>query len=388
MKILYDHQAFEMQKIGGISRYFREILGGVGKLDEVAVELAIKYSDNEYLKKSEFSAKIECKPDTYESFCGGREFKGKWTLFNLRNKVFNFVESESINKELSIKALQAQDFDVFHATYYDDYFLPYLGEKPFVLTIHDMIHEIYPEYFSLGDQTARRKRALALRAERIIAISDCTKKDIVQILGLPPEKVDVVYHSNSIGCELEHRMTPLNLPSRYLLFVGSRTGYKNFYSFFNSISPLLRKDETLHLVCVGATFSNTEMTFLDHHGLSGKVHSRFVDDAELRALYAQALAFVFPSLYEGFGLPVLEAFSCGCAAILSDSSSLPEIGGNAAIYFDPKDANSICTNISKVIYSDQTRFELIELGYKRAKLFSWEKACKDTALVYRKVYEN
>ncbi len=113
-----------------------------------------------------------------------------------------------------------------------------------------------------------------------------------------------------------------------------------------------------------------------------KVHHIKVDDNSLKNLYRNAEAFVFPSLYEGFGLPVLEAFSCGCPAILSNASSLPEIGGDGAIYFDPYDKESITNSIEKVLHDEEFRDNLIQKGYERQKFFSWKKTAASTKKVY------
>ena len=385
MKILYDHQIFEAQRIGGISRYFCEIMERLGKTDGITVELALKYSENEYVKNSEFSWQAETNPDSYENFLQGHEFRGKWSLYEVRNKVRRPIALQVANKCLSIATLQRQDFDIFHPTYYDDYFLPYIGTKPFVLTVYDMIHEIYPEYFSLTDLTSERKRKLAQKAAKIIAISEHTKKDLVQFCNIPAEKIEVIHLANSMDCNLDVKTQPLALPSRYILFVGSRSVYKNFYFFISSIRSILEADSALHIVCAGSSFSKNELDFFDQHGLTGKVHCHSVSDAELGLLYKQAIVFIFPSLYEGFGLPVLEAFGSSCPVVLSNTGSLPEVGGDGAIYFEPKDAHSLQTAISAVLYSEKTRANLIESGNARLRLFSWDKTGCATESVYREV---
>lgn len=386
MKILYDHQIFQEQKFGGISRYFCEIIERLDKADGMNVDLTVKYSQNEYLKRSGFSAKAEDNPDSYENFFGGDEFKGKWSLYKLRNRLRKPIEPHDVNKRLAIMALQKQDFDIFHPTYYDDYFLPYLGSKPFVLTVYDMIHEIYPEYFNLSDQISKRKCNLAQRASKVIAISNSTKKDLVQFFDIPEKKVEVIHLSNSIDSRLEANTHLTTLPSRFLLFVGSRSAYKNFFFFINSVKSILAADPTLHLVCTGSPFNNNEKAFLEQNGVEVRTHNYSATDAELKLLYQQALVFVFPSLYEGFGLPVLEAFSGGCPTVLSDSGSLPEIGGDGAIYFEPKNSSSLQAAISKALYSEQFRADLIERGNKRLRLFSWEETCSKTESVYREIF--
>ena len=388
MKILYDHQIFETQKVGGISRYCYELLYGLARFNDVVVELSLKHSPNEYLKNSQFSKKIEPDPDNYENFLQGREFIGKWSLFNLRKIFRRLGQAKSGNVERSIAALKKQEFDIFHPTYYDDYFLPYLGGKPFVLTVHDMIHDIYPEHFNLSDQTSIKKRNLALLATKIITVSECTKIDLIQFYGIPPDKVEVIHLACSKYAHESENVVRPAMPARFLLYVGTRSGYKNFYFFLNSIGRVLKADPTLHVVCAGTAFSDNEMAFIMQHEFAARVHSFSVTDAVLWQLYKRALALVFPSLYEGFGLPVLEAFGLDCPAILSNSGSLPEIGGEAAIYFYPKDANSIQAAISKTIYgSEQFRRNLVVRGNLRAQQFSWENTCRQTEKVYRQILE-
>ena len=386
MKILYDHQAFEMQKFGGISRYFCELITQLDNNPAASVEVAIQYSQNEYLKDTRFGLTAQENPDSYDNFMRGRDFRGKWNLYAARNKLRKPIDAEAVNKQVAIAALQRQDFDVFHPTYYDDYFLPYIGNKPFVLTVYDMIHEIYPEYFNLADRTSDRKRRLAQKAHKILAISECTKKDLVQFFGIPADKVEVVHLASSMGTAAIPTVrpsAPTTLPARYVLFVGSRTVYKNFFFFINSIRTLLATDPGLHIVCTGAGFNKNERVFFEIHGLADRVHHRAANDAELQALYQQAQVFVFPSLYEGFGLPVLEAFSCACPTVLGNAGSLPEIGGDGALYFEPKDAQSVRLAMSQALYDQPLRAELIARGHRRLALFTWDKTCRDTEIAYR-----
>lgn len=386
MKILYDHQAFEMQKFGGISRYFSELISQLDGSPTATVEVAIQYSHNEYLKNTRFGLKTQENPDSYEKFMEGREFRGKWNLYAVKKKFSKPIIAEAVNKEVAIAALQRQDFDVFHPTYYDDYFLPYIGNKPFVLTVYDMIHEIYPEYFNLTDRTSDRKRRLAQKAHKILAISECTKKDLVQFFGLPAEKIEVVHLASSMrpmATQPLRLSTPSELPMRYVLFVGSRTVYKNFFFFINSMRALLEADLGLHIVCTGAAFSKNERVFFEIHGLSDRVHYRAANDAELQTLYQQAQVFVFPSLYEGFGLPVLEAFSCDCPVVLGNAGSLPEIGGDGALYFEPKDMQSLQAAMSQALYDQSLCAELVLRGQRRLALFGWRRTCRGTEAVYR-----
>ena len=383
MRVLYDYQAFEMQKFGGVSRYFCEIIEQLDHNPAATVEVAVHYSQNEYLKKTRFGVYAEVKSDGFDEFLGGLVFPGKWKLYAARNKLRKLVDTEVSNKQLAIQALQRQDFDIFHPTYYDDYFLPYLGNKPFVLTVYDMIHEIYPEYFSLADRTSESKYKLAHLAHKILAISECTKQDLVRFFGLPADKILVTHLGSSMDPAAAALDRPPALPARYVLFVGARSIYKNFYFFAQSMRPLLEKDPTLHIVCSGAPFNHNEQLFFDMHGLTGRMHHHAGSDAELQMLYQQALAFVFPSLYEGFGLPVLEAFSSACPVVLGNAGSLPEIGGDAAVYFEPKDGQSVQTAMAQALYNQPLRADLVARGQQRLAQFSWDTTCRATERVYR-----
>ena len=165
--------------------------------------------------------------------------------------------------------------------------------------------------------------------------------------------------------------------------MGGRPAYKNFDRFIESVSGILRDHEELHVVCAGwLPFSPQEKKVFEKLNISHNVHQVKINDRILKNLYRNALAFVFPSLYEGFGLPVLEAFSCGCPALVSNSSSLPEIGGDGAGLFDPDDRESIRSAVERVLFNEKYRDDLIRKGSERLKFFSWKK----TALSTKKVY--
>jgi len=379
MKILYDFRIFEEQRFGGISRYFYELMQHFRNDPDLTWELPIRYTDNEYLLN------LNRLKDIYEEDPISR---GKWRLRHLRNRLFLGKNRNRANKELAIERIQSGEYDIFHPTYYDDYFLKFLPKnKPFVLTVYDMIHEIYPEYFSLTDPTSNHKKMLVQRAARIIAISETTKRDLVDIFGVDKDKVTVIYLGNSLATDAKPTDSNLirDLPVRYLLFVGDRRGHKNFYFFLRAVSALLLANPELQIVCAGSSFKSRENQFFKSLGLIDRIKQYAVDDVRLAYLYQNAMALVFPSLYEGFGLPVLEAFNCGCPAVLSASGSLPEIGGEAAIYFNPKDGRAIREAVSRVINDEDFRRELIRKGAARAKDFSWEKTAQMTQQVYADV---
>jgi glycosyltransferase involved in cell wall biosynthesis len=372
MKILYDHQAFEMQNIGGISRYFAELINFNPQSC-----LSLKHSDNIYINTDTFK-KYDILPKNYEleHFLTPKKFKGKWRLFMLYKYLFG-----NANLRLSINTLKKSGFDVFHPTYYDPYFLQYLKNKPFVLTVYDMIHELFPQYFFGDKDMLSNKRKLILSADKIIAISEQTKKDLLQFFPEVQEKITVIYHGFSFPI-----LNNSEKKENYILFTGSRGAYKNFNAFARAVSPLLIK-YNLRLICTGHDFNSEEKEFLENLRITDRTVCKFSSDKELNELYAKATAFVFPSLHEGFGIPVLEAFASGCPAILANTSSLPEIGADAAVYFDPYSIDDMRAQIDRVISSPALQKELIIKGKDRVKQFSWEKCAKETLQVYNRLFK-
>lgn len=383
MKILYDHQIFTIQKFGGISRYFAQIISHLP--DDIDYEIAIKYSDNGYLDKIIFSESIESMFSEEEKFFKNIKFRGRTRLFSIIKKInkASVCDCHTLNKKQSIEALKKQDFDIFHPTYYDDYFLDYLGNKPFVLTIHDMIHEIYPELFN-ERETQKKKALLAKKAAHIIAVSEKTKKDIRDILEVSEDKISVIYHANSLKKEKIREI----LPGNYLLFVGNRGLYKNFMFFVSAIEQILKRDPSLLVICIGSTFSAEERDFFNYLGVENRFISRTTSDFELSQLYQGAKALIFPSYYEGFGIPILEAFEAGCPVLLSSSSCFTEIAQDAALYFEPKNIKEMRSAIEDILVDNPLREGLIERGLYRVRDFSWSKSAIDTSNVYKRLLQN
>lgn len=385
MKVLYDHQIFELQPFGGISRYFYE-LWRHADLAGFSARIEAHYGKNAYLLEApEFRESFQAFGDPWKVFLESANIPGKGRILKLKQLISpgkpwkkTFKEK---NRLASLEQLAGGDFSIFHPTYYGPYFLDALKGRPFVLTVFDMIHERFPEYFKLTDRVNSYKYKLCQEAARIVVISEQTKHDLVTIFRVDPDKVDVVLLANSLSPPCNQ--PALKLPKAYILFTGRRTIYKNFYFMVRALANILR-DNNLTLVCSGKGFSPDERIFFESLGIGHNVIHITGDNALLAYLYQKASAFIFPSLYEGFGLPVLEAFACGCPAILSNTSSLPEVGGDAAMYFAPKDMRSIQQAVEKVIAHEDVRQDLIAKGYERLKLFSWEKTARETAGVYRK----
>ncbi len=387
MKVLYDHQTFELQIFGGISRYFTELMSQSSAAGLYDTELSLVYTDNGYLKKmSPGSYAAIPKPlDPYARFMPGVHFKGKRRLFQWTKRWRTedaSIDFQAVNRQHSVRKLQEGDYDVFHATYYNRYFLDHIGQKPFVLTVYDLIHERFPEF--LMSDPGNKSRAVLERADMLIAISESTKQDLMQFYQVPEDRIAVTH----LACSLDPlaaeaaRLTP-EPPVRYLLHVGHRDLYKNFYFFLEIVRPFLMSDPGLHVVCTGPAFYGAELEFFRSLGIAGRMVHYYGSDAELAAPSPRAPAPVHPPQVGGFGLPLLEAVACGCPVVCSRAGSFPEVAGDAALYFEPKDPSSIADVLGSVLSDNQPlRASLMAKGYERLKQFSWSRTAAETRAVY------
>lgn len=359
MRVLYDHQAFTIQEYGGISRYFYELMKHFKVNPVIDISSSLRFSNNEYIKdKSVISS---------TPFIRGVAFQKKVEAMNLLNE----FKSKSIYKE--------DVFDVFHPTYYDPYYLKSENSKPIVITFHDLIHEKFKQY---DHQTLQNKRKVLNRADQIIAVSQNSKNDLMEYYQIPDKRISVIHLASSLNTEETNGAQPPT--DRYLLYVGNREDYKNFIFFVKSIAPLLIKDETLFLFCAGGgAFTKTERALFQQLKISTKVKIYAGNDTNLRHMYTHAIAFFCPSFYEGFGIPLLEAMSCGCPIAVSKTSSLPEVAGDAALYFNPMSSESIFAAAEAMVTKSDLRLVLKDKGLLRVKEFSWRKTAERTLEVYK-----
>lgn len=366
MKLLYDHQIFDLQRYGGISRYFYELMRCYAAAGTPEFELACPYTTNAYLWDAPFLK--------LNTLLTRKRFKGSGLVNNLL--------AGRKNRSAAEAALRAGNYDLFHPTYYDPYFLELLGGKPFVLTVHDMTHERYPDCYPAADQTSGSKRLLVDSAAHIITDSESTKHDLLEFCRVAEAKVTVVHLGCSLACPATTAST-IALPETYLLYVGERSRYKNFAFAVRALAPLFREQPDLQLICIGGgVFTPEELALLAELGLTGRCRQMRLADAELATAYSHAVALIFPSLCEGFGIPVLEAFACGCPAILSTRTSLPEVGGDAALYFDPERGEELLSQAVRLLADNSLREELVQAGRERVREFSWERTAAETRAVY------
>ena len=364
MRIAYDHQIFGWQRYGGISRYFFELATNIAhaKTEEVAIISPLYV--NSYLSSAPIDFPIM-----------GREVPA----IKRSGRIYR-----AINNFLAPPMLKRFRPDVVHETYYSKRGLAPSKSKV-VLTVFDMIHERFPESFPRWDATAKEKAAAVERADHIICISENTRQDLIQILGVRSDKTSVVHLGFTLtataGAAPSARARP------FLLYVGSRGGYKNFDMLLRVYGeqPTLRNEFDL-VAFGGGTFSLQERTHMERFGLSSpQVQQIGGDDSVLAGLYSTATLFVFPSLYEGFGIPPLEAMSFDCPVVCSNSSSIPEVVGDAAVLFDPASTEALGEALMKVAGDMSLRQALVARGRERIKMFSWQRCAKQTLDVYRSV---
>jgi glycosyltransferase involved in cell wall biosynthesis len=382
MRVLYDHQIFDKQKIGGISRYFSEIVRNAP--EGMDPEISIAYSDNEYLHGILPAESVKGLYDPRYTFLRGIEFRGKGRLFRALRRMNPeaYQSPYDFNRKSTIAALEAQNFDVFHPTFFDDYFLEHLGNKPFVITIHDMIPEIFPEFYVTRSslRTTRSKERLAKRADHIIAVSENTKRDICTYYEIEESKISVIYH----GTHLDGSRKEKESRGKYILYIGDRVaGYKNFLFLLRAIGPILLEDPDIYLLCSGPDFTTNELEYMKILEIESKVKSNFIPDDTIGGVFSEALCLVLPSYYEGFGIPILEALACSCPLAISDIEVFREIAGEAALYFNPKDVHEIRGQIRHLCTRPDLREELAAKGLERLNKFSWERTAKRTFEVYK-----
>jgi len=374
IKVLYDDEIFSSQTTGGVSRYFSEVISHLDLIPDVSISLPLIMTANEYIRNSDIFHGV--------GVTSRFNFKGRRILFRL------------INRLPLIHALRERRFDVFHFTYYDVNLLKYLEGKAFVITIHDLIPELF--YGSTYSAVIRSglirlfpiqslKRQLIERAARIVAVSLNTKNDLVRLYGAAPDKVDVIHPGVGNSVIYHGGSTPRRTPECFILITGRRWGYKNFLGVARSIGDTLRAKPDLHLLCVGGgQLTAEEMSVFESCGCSSRVIQMDLTDAELAWAYAHAVAFVFPSLYEGFGIPILEAFANGCPTILSNRSCFPEIGDEAALFFDPDSPSQLETLLRRVVGDCELRRELAGRARVRLRDFSWTRSAQAHAGCYIK----
>jgi len=287
------------------------------------------------------------------------------------------------------------DFDVVHCT---ENFIPPVKKGRIVTTVHDLISLVHPEFHlsATVKEEKRRLKEMKDRADIIIAVSENTKKDLVNLLHIEQERIRVIYEAPSrIYRKIKDRNLVDGIKKRYninkdfILYVGMLEPRKNLVRLIKTYKESkTRHKMDYHLVIVGEKGWMYDEIFKTTKSLNLKsdvIFTGYVGEDDLSLLYNGAKLLVYPSLYEGFGLPPLEAMACGTPVVTSNISSLPEVVGDAAVLVNPYDVDSIAEGILKVLVDGKLKDNLVKKGFNRVKLFSWERTASETLKVYEDV---
>lgn len=354
---------------------------GLGNYSRAMIHILSKYyPDNRYIlytpKKAEKFSNLFADAENIAV----RTPKSLWKTFH------------SLWRRYQLTPLAAQETDIFHGLSHE---LPVGIEKKgikTVVTMHDLIAWRHPEYFKLADvKIYQKKQKHACRiADIVIAISEQTKRDLIEILRVDSQKIRVVYqpcspifYRESSETEKKARAEKYRLPERFILSVGTIEARKNLLTVLRALPAL---PEDICLVAVGrkTEYANVVVEEAKRLGLSDRL--LLIDNGDFSdfpAIYANAAAFVYPSFYEGFGIPILEAMNCGVPVVASNVTSLPEVGGDAALYIDPEDYETLGKHISNILDDKLLRNEMIRKGRLQADKFSEKNIADALWAVYR-----
>ena len=386
MRVITDDIIFHLQRNGGISRIYRESWPRMLDLDPT---LAIDVLTNDGPPSIPLLPRLVPRPALPILLDRAmRPIKLTWPV---RVEMSALLTRRGFGEPTQAQPTEARA-SVWHSTYYS---APLAWRGSTVVMFYDLVHERHPELFSRlrGSIMRHQKRRAALGADHIICISRSTQRDVIEFYGVAPERTTVVHLAADPAFSEErpqgHRSVsaPLEiarLPERFVLFIGSRTAYKNFHRVLRALESH-RALGDVSLVAVGAPWTDDERAETGRMGLDGRiVQLPWADDDLLVELYRRAAVFVYPSLYEGFGIPLVEAMASGCPVVASDIPSSREVAGDVPIYFSVDDTTGIAEALVQALRegrpSDRTR-----AGRAQAAGYSWEQTALGMLDVYRTV---
>lgn len=364
MKIAFDHKIFWSQKYGGISRYYTNLFVKFMSKD-VNFKIFSPYYKNNYLR-----------------YLDQKNIEGKYLKSSFP---YTSILYKKLNEILSPIKMYNWKPDIIHYTYYYEKFKK--KNKPVILTVYDLIHE--KNSLALNKPKFPKKKTIE-SADHIICISKETKKDLLQFYNVEEKKTSVIYlagdHFISSNLNQNFKLDFISKP--YILFVGSRAKYKNFEILIKALASNQRFLSDFDLVLFGGEkISKEERLFFYQNNINQEsIKHIYGDENLLNSLYKKAELFVFPSLAEGFGIPILESWINNCPVLCSDIPVFKEICENAVKYFDPKDKIDLADSLENILYSPLKRNELKKNGNLRLKEFSWDKCADETIKIYKNFF--
>jgi glycosyltransferase involved in cell wall biosynthesis len=377
MRVLVDGIVYGRQTYGGINTYFNQVLPRIARRPETDVDIFL--------------------PPACRGIAPGPPVRRRsrdllpartglsWRLDERLQPVI-----ERVNRRLMGMWAKTKRDVVFQSTYFTS--LPV--RVPHVAIAHDLNHELFPHLYDgpFGRWLRQRYPEYLREADRIIAVSHTTKAHVCKFYGIDPERVDVVHHATDHSTffpetsdrTLARLWDEFRIRPPYILYVGVHASpFKNFGTLLEAFRRCAR-EQPHTLVVAGPPWNQEEEERISHLPAYASVRIvRYPDDALLRALYGFATAFVYPSLFEGFGIPLLEAMACGTPIVASDIPPFREVAGDAVLYFDPSDPDDMANAIRRC-FKESSSQEYRARGLQRAGAYSWDRSASDTYAVYKK----
>lgn len=360
MRIFYEGEAFAGQSAGGITRYFTNLINRLPPHYQPVLTSIYRRDRLNYPRHPRLHLQ------EYRRFRPGR--------------LSHWLEKRSLQRFAA-----RQSFDLTHPTYYTLLSGADLTTvtRPLVITVHDMIHELFPQVEPGGRTIAAKQQAVNL-ADAIVCVSHNTKHDLLRFFPHLEDRITVTHLASEIDASTAEGDDPV--PSRpYFLYVGARTQeYKNFDGLLQAFAKAVSVNPDIILCVVGAPFTAAEsQQIAELHVDDRLLHCGYVNDRHLAKLYRHSLGFVYPSRYEGFGIPPLEAMTCGTVAIAANTSSIPEVVGDAGILFDPAKIHDLADILLTVAQDSTLRSHFIAKGQHHIQQFSWDRTAAQTLAVYQ-----
>jgi glycosyltransferase involved in cell wall biosynthesis len=358
VRVAFDEQIFAIQPYGGISRMFAELAMQFIAEPDLGVDLLPLNAPiiNRYALEHE-------------------NLRTRLAVWDAKHEYHSLARYF-----MRIRPRRRQD--IVHNTFYLPHGLASYPGARRIVTVHDMVPELLPKTRRRLDFLTMKKHYVQ-QADHIVCVSESTKQHLLEVYPKTRAPITVIHHG--VGAHFTpHAPALANMPEHYILFVGNRGQYKDADVLLRAFARITNEFPEFHLILVGGgTLTTNETGQLQRLGISHKVQQVSLTDEAMVSAYANAALFVFPSRFEGFGIPILEAMASGAPTLLANSTSLPEVGGDAAHYFEPGNEEDLAESITRILHDNSIQQTMRDKGLARAAQFTWHRAATAHADVYR-----
>ena len=358
MQVILHNSQFFHQRYGGVTRYSINLIEKMIN-NKLNFQICAPIYKNKYIKKIE------------KKYIFGFHFSKYPNIFILRY----------LNKILVNYYLKGKDKELIHFMYDPEHSQKNISQKK-IITIHDTIHERYER--SYNNNFYSRRKEILKQMDKIICVSNNTKKDLIEYYDIENSKISVIYNgADHLNTLLLKDGEDIKNSKPYILYVGSRGKYKNFRLFIESYKKSKKIFNNFNVICFGGgSFSKDEIDFFKRLNVLKNVSLVLGDDLMLKSYYKNASLFIYPSLYEGFGISILEAMNLGCPTLVSNIPVFREILENKTSFFDPKSHEDLIFSMEKILFDNENKINLISIGNKIAKKYTWSKCYDETINLY------